>query len=184
METIKTIKIFLALSLFIIFASACKSDPLEDYFVNATESADFFVVNIPANVVEFDTQKLDPETIRQINSIKKVNVLLYKNNFDTAVKKREFEKAQNAVKDKAYKSLTRINNKGYHFAFAYQGEPDKIDEVILLGKDSEYNFAIGLLKGKGINVNNFTKALKHIKKIDDNQAKSIIEMMIPKKKDE
>lgn len=180
----KTLKNFLVLSLFIIFASACKSDPLEDYFVNATESSDFFVVNIPANVVEFDTKKLDPETIRQIKSIKKVNVLLYKNDFDTDVKKHEFEKAQKAVKSKAYKSLTRINNKGYRFSFAYQGKPDKIDEVILLGKDSDYNFAIALIKGKGINVNNFAKAVKHIKKVDDNQAKSIIEMMIPKKKNE
>ncbi len=168
---------FLALSLFLIFATACKRDSLEDYFVKATESPDFFVVNIPASVVEFDKEKLDPETRRQIESIKKMNILVYKNDYDLTRKAKEFQKAKNIIQSKAYKTLTKIKNKGYDISFAYEGNPEQIDEVIFLGKDKDYNFLIGLIKGNKVNINNLSKAVKHIKQVDRSQAKSLIEMI-------
>ena len=168
----------LILSLLLIFASACKTDPLEDYFVQATESPDFFVVNIPANVVTFDESKLDAETLKDIHSIKKMNVLVYKNDFEPAKKQAEFEKASKVIKSKDYKMLTKINNKGYEVVFSYQGEPEGIDEIIFLGKDKDYNFLIGMLKGDDVNVNSFFKAAEHIKKIDESQAKTVIDIFI------
>jgi len=168
------------LSLFFIFATSCKTDPLENYFVNATENADFFVVNIPANVVSFDEAKLDAETIKQIKSIKKMNILVYKNDYDLSKKKAEFAKADKIIKNKSYKTLTKIKNKDYELVFSYQGAPKKIDEIIFLGKDKESNFLIGMLKGKDVNLNNMAKALKHIKKVDDSQAKSVFDMIIKK----
>jgi len=168
---------FLALSLFLIFATACKSDPLEEYFVNASESPDFFVVNIPAGMVKFDTDKLDAETRRELESIKKMNILVYKNDFDRQKKSKEFDKAQKIIHRKTYKTLTKIKNKGYDISFAYQGVPDKIDEVIFLGKDQDYNFIIGLLKGKDVNIKNISKALNHIKNIDSSQVKTVIDMI-------
>ncbi len=166
----------LILSILLIFASACKTDPLENYFVQATESPDFFVINIPASAVSFDESKLDPETLKDIHSIKKMNVLIYKNDFDRNKKQAEYKKAANIIKSKHYKTLTKINNKGYEVVFSYQGEPEKIDEVIFLGKDKDYNFLIGMLKGDNVNVNSIVKALKHIKKIDESQAKTIIDI--------
>ena len=168
---------FLALSLFLIFASACKRDSLEDYFVKATESSDFFVVNIPASIVEFDKEKLDPETRRQIESIKKMNILVYKNDYGQAKKEKEFKKARQIIQSKDYKTLTKIKNKGYDVSFAYRGYPDKIDEVIFWGKDQNYNFLIGMIKGDDVNVKNLSKALKHIKQVDRSQAESLIEMI-------
>ncbi len=166
---------FLALSLFLIFATGCKRDPLENYFVQATESPDFFVVNIPASIVEFDKKKLDPETLKEIESIKKVNILIYKNNYEPDKKRKEFEKAHRIIQGKAYKTLTKINNKGYNISFAYQGDPERIDEVIFLGKDKDYNFLIGIVKGENVSMKSLSKALNHIKNVDQSQAKSIIE---------
>jgi len=168
---------FLALSLFLIFATACKSDPLEEYFVNATESPDFFVVNIPANMIKFDTDKLDKETLREVESIKKMNILVYKNDFDLTKKEKEYKKAHKAIETKAYKTLTKIKNKGYDISFAYQGQPNQIDEVIFFGKDKDYNFIIGLLKGNEVDIKNISKALQHIKSIDSSQAKPIFDMI-------
>jgi len=173
----KLLKNILALSLFIIFATACKTDPLEDYFVKATDSSDFFVVNIPAGIVQFDEPKLDKKTLAQIKSIKKLNVLIFKNNYDLQKKIQEFEKADKIIKHKAYKTLTKIKNDGYEVVFSYQGEPEKIDEIVFLGKDKKYNFLIGMIKGKDVNVNNLAKALKHIKHIDESQAKDIMDMI-------
>ena len=177
----KSIYNFLALSLFVIFATACKSDPLEDYFVKASESADFFVVNIPASIVEFDTEKIDKKTLEEIKTIKKANILLYKNDYDTSVKKAEFNKAKNIITSKNFKVLTKIKNKDYYMSFAYQGEPDKIDEFIFLGNNKDNDFLIGLVKGKDININHLVDALKHIKKVDESQAKTILEMIKPDK---
>jgi len=168
---------FLALSLFLIFATACKTDPLEDYFVKATESPDFFVVNIPANLVTFDESQLDANTRKQISSIKKMNVLIYKNNYDPKQKRAEFEKVEKIIGSKSYKTLSKINNEGYEVVFSYQGEPKKINEVIFLGKDKNYNFLIGMLKGDKVNINSLTKALKHIKHVDLSQAKPVMDMI-------
>jgi len=168
---------FLALSLFLIFATACKTDPLENYFVKATESPDFFVVNIPASIIEFDKEKLDAETRRQVESIKKMNILVYKNDFDINKKSKEFKKAQNAIGNKAFKTLSKIKNKDYAVSFAYQGKPEGIDEIIFLGKDKDYNFIIGRIKADDVDIKNLSKALKHIKKVDQSQAETIIDMI-------
>ena len=168
---------FLTLILFLIFATACKTDPMENYFVQASESPDFFVINIPASIVEFDQNKLDPEALKQIKTIKKMNILVYKNDFEPAKKQKEFAKADKIIKSKAYKTLTKINNKGYEVVFTYQGNPQQIDEVVFLGKDQNYNFIIGMLKGKNVNVNSLVKAFKHIKDVDQSQTKSIIDMI-------
>jgi len=164
-------------SLFLIFATACKTDPLENYFVKATESPDFFVVNIPASVVTFDEAKLDPETIKQIKSIRKMNILVYKNDYDLPTKNAEFAKADKIIKSKSYKTLTKIKNDGYEVVFSYQGAPEKIDEIIFLGKDKKSNFLIGMLKGNEVDINNLAKALKHIKNVDGSQAKSVFDMI-------
>ncbi len=171
-------KVSKLLFLFLLLASvsACKTDPLEDYFVQATENPDFFVINIPASVVSFDESKLDPATLKDIHSIKKMNVLVYKNNFDRDKKLTEYNKAAKIIKNKHYKTLTKINNKGYDITFSYQGKPDSIDEVTFLGKDKDYNFIIGMVKGDNVNVNSIVKALQHIKKIDKSQAKTIIDI--------
>ena len=171
----KTLNI-LSISLFLIFASACKTDPMEDFFVQATENPDYFVVNIPSSVITFDESKLDPKTIKDIHSVKKMNVLVYKNNLETDKKQAEFAKAAKVIKTKHYKTLTKINNKGYEIVFSYQGEPNSIDQIIFLGKDKDYNFLIGMLKGNDVNVNSFFKASEHIKNINKEQAKTVIDI--------
>ncbi|GEM_PF-3253218 len=171
----KHINNFLVLSLFIIFATACKSDSLEEYFVQATESSDFLVVNIPSNFVQFDESKLDDETLKQIKSVKKVNILLFKNDKNKDEKEQEFLKIDQIINSKDYKKLTAINIDGYKISVAYDGEPKKIDKVVFLGKDMDNNFLLGLLKGKDISISNVSKAMEHIKSIDEKQAKSVID---------
>ncbi len=173
----KKIYNILIVSSLLLIMTACKTDPLEDYFVQATESPDYFVVNIPASIVSFDENKLDPETLKDVHSIKKMNVLVYKNNFKPSKKQSEFEKAHKIIDSKHYKTLTKINNKGYEVVFSYQGKPTGIDEIIFLGKDKNYNFVIGMLKADDINVNSIVKAAKHIKEIDKSQTESIIDIL-------
>ncbi len=177
----KTLKIFSILSLFVLFSS-CKTDTVEEYFVNATENGDFFVTSIPTSFVQFDKDSLDTETIQQIESIKKVNFLLYQNNLDQKVKEKEYQKAYKAIQSKQYKTLTKIKDKAYEGTFSYLGKSQKIDEIIFLGKDENDNFLIGIVKGEGISVKNIIKAMKHVKKIDESQAKSIFEGMFGNKK--
>ena len=174
----------LIISSLLLLITACKTDPLEDYFVQATESPDYFVVNIPASIISFDENKLDSETLKDVYSIKKMNVLVYKNNFKPAKKQAEFEKAYKIINSKHYKTLTKINNKGYEVVFSYQGKPTGIDEIVFLGKDKNYNFVIGMLKGKDVNVNSIAKALKHIKKADKSQVESVIKIFKTNQEDD
>jgi len=176
----KTLRIFSLLSLFIIFGS-CKTDTVEEYFVNATENGDFFVTSIPSSIIQFDQDSLDAETIKELGSIKKINILLYQNSLDSAKKQEEYQKAHNAVQQQQYKTLTTFKDKAYEGTFSYLGSENKIDEILFIGKDNKSNFMIGILKGDGVHVNSMIKAMKHIKKFDKNQAKAIFGMLESKK---
>ncbi len=155
--------------------TSCHTNKLEDYFVKASEDPDFLVVNIPSNVIEFDEAKLDKQTLKQIHSIKKFNVLLYRNKIDLDKKKAEYKKLQNILKSD-YSDLVKVRRKGYNFDFSYQGKPESIDKLIFFGKDKDYNFMLGLLKADDVNPNNLYKAFRHIKSVDKSQAGSIFEM--------
>ena len=172
----KSFKNLSLLFFFAIFLSACHTDPVENYFVKATESPDFFVLNIPANIITFDESELDAETLRQIHSIKKMNVLVYKNNKDIHQKKEKFEEAKLLLHGGHFKLLTKIKNEGYQVLLTYDGLPDKIEEIIFLGKDKQFNFLLGRIKGKDLNVNNILKALKHVQKVDRTQAESVLQI--------
>jgi len=171
----KLIKIFSIISLFVLLSS-CKTDSVEDYFVKASESADFFVVNIPTSIVHFDKHKLDKETLKQIESVKKINILLYDNDIEKSKKIEEYHKAKNAINNKNYKTLTRIKENDYQLSFSYLGTADAIDEVVFLGKNKDFDFVIGKIKGNHINAKSIVKAFKHIKSVDKNQAKSVLDI--------
>jgi len=177
-------KIYNILIVSFLLLTSCKTDPLEEYFVQATENSDFFVMNVPTSIVTFDKAQLDTETLKDVHSIKKMNVLVYKNNFDTAKKQSEFEKAHKIISSEHFKTLSKINNKGYEVFFSYQGKPNAIDEMVFLGKDKNYNFVIGMLKGDAVNVNSIVKALKHIKKADKSQVESVIKIFKTNQEDD
>jgi len=171
----KSIYKILMISLLTITISSCTKDGLEDYFVQATESADFLVMNIPANIVEFDTEKLDKKTLQQIKSIKKLKILIYKNNYEKRQKEKELQKLQQILNNKKYNVLTKIKNKDYQIVLSYEGKPEAINKLIFLGIDNENNFLLGLIKGKKVNVKNISKSLKHIKSINSSQTDDLIE---------
>jgi hypothetical protein len=171
----KTLKKLSIIALF-IFLSSCQSDPLEKYFVDATENGDFFVTGIPTSFVQFDKDKLDAETLKQIASIKKVNILLYQNNEDIKKKISEYQKAKQAISQKHYKTLAKMNDAERQLSFSYLGKADKIDEIIFFGRDREYNFLISKIKGKNVELKNLIKAFKNIKNIDRDKAKPVLKM--------
>jgi hypothetical protein len=168
---------FLGLAFLLLLFNGCKSDPVEDYFVEATESPDFFVVNIPANFITFDESKLDEDTKKQLKSIKKINILVYRNDYDIKKKKREFDKAAKLLNRKQYKTLLKINNEGYEVVFTYEGNPRQIDQLLFLGKDQNYNFILGRLKGQNLNIKNLSKALKHVKQVNKSQAQPLLDII-------
>jgi len=167
-------KILILLTLTTLFS--CQKDNLENYWVQASESPDFLSVNLPANIVKFDVEKLDPQTRKDIKSIKKLNILLYKNDYPLEKKEKEFDKLQDILYGEPYKELLKIRNKGYKIDLIYEGDPEKIDQFIFLGKDKENNFMLGLLKAKGVNANSIYKALRHIKSVDNSEAEKAIEI--------
>ena len=171
----KSIYKILMISLLTITISSCTKDRLEEYFVEATENADFLVMNIPANIVEFDTEKLDKKTLQQIKSIKKLKILIYKNNYEKRQKEKELQKLQQILNNKKYNVLTKIKNKDYQIVLSYEGKPEAINKLIFLGIDNDKNFLLGLIKGKKVNVKNISKSLKHIKSVNSSQTDDLIE---------
>ncbi len=161
--------------LFLTGLSSCKKDRLEDYFVKASENPDFFVMSLPANAVEIDKSQLDSETLKQIKSVKKINLLLYKKENGNKKGEKEFQKVQKILNHPKYKKLFVVNNEGRKLEFVYQGDPEAIDQITFLGRDAEGNFILGFVKAKKLTVNALYKALEHVKRIDNHHIAEFID---------
>ncbi len=153
--------------LFLFGLSSCKKDPLEHYFVKAEQNPDFFVMNLPVNSFKMDKENLDKKTLAEVESIKKINLLLYKPSEKSPEKLREYKKVENILHSSAYKKLFTVTNEGRKIEFVYQGQPKSINKITFLGRDSSGNFVLGFIKAKQLSTDALIKALKKIKQQDN-----------------
>ncbi len=169
--------IFLLFTGFILLSSltSCKKDRLEDYFVKASENPDFFVMSLPASAIEIDKSKLDKETLSQIESVKKINLLLYKKEDAKNTENEEYKKVEEILNHPDYKKLLEIKNEGRQLEFLYQGEPQSIHKITFLGRDANGDFVLGLVKAKHLSIDALVKAMEHVKRVDNHHITEFID---------
>jgi len=168
--------LFVSFSLFIsTILSSCTKDRLENYFVQAEKNPDYFVMSMPSSVIEIDKSELDKNTLTKIESLKKINLLLYKPSKQNKNKFSEYRKVEKILNTDDYKKLFIINNEGRKLEFVYQGEPNSIEKISFLGRDSSGNFMLGFVKAKNLSMDALVKTLKKIKRVDNHHINEFIE---------
>ena len=162
-------------SLIFLGLSACNKDKLENYFVKAEENPNFFVLSIPSSAIEIEKDKLDKNTLHQIESIKKINFLLYKPSDKKDIEQKEFNKVESILNSSDYKKLFVVKNEGRQIEFVYQGKPEDINKITFLGRDSIGNFVLGFIKAKNLSVDALAKTIEKIKRIDNHHISELMD---------
>jgi len=155
--------------------TSCKRDRLEKFFLRAEENPDYFVMSIPSSTIEIDKSKLDKQSLAQIESVKKINILLYKPDNSNKLSKDEYLKAERIINDEEFKKLFHVTNEGRKLAFVYQGDPQNIKKITFLGKDTTGNFILGYIKAKNLSTEALLKAIKNLKRVDNHHINEFLD---------
>jgi hypothetical protein len=159
---------------FLLGLSSCKKDRLEEFFVQAEENPDYILMSLPISTIEIDESKLDQETLNQIKTVRKINLLLYKPAKKEDISRNEFEKLEKILDAPKYKKLLTVINEGRKLEFVYQGSPKNINKLTFLGRDSLGYFILGFVKAKKLSVDALFKTLKNVNRVDNHHIKEFL----------
>ncbi|AXT59026.1 DUF4252 domain-containing protein [Aquimarina sp. AD10] len=158
------------------FASCNSDQTLQEYFVNHQDDNDFIAVDVPTSLLDKDEIELSADEKETLESIKKVNFLALKLNDDLRGK---FDKETAAIgkilsSDK-YETLMKFGSNGTKVELKFQGDEDKIDEVIVFANDQEKGLALIRVLGDNMKPANIAKLAKSMEKMDLSAFKQIAE---------
>lgn len=144
---IKYIIVFFTIG-FLVTSCGGKYPSLEKYYVDSQASADFFSIDIPANIVTLKEEDASEEVRNTLKSIKKINFLGFQKNEEN---KAEFQSEQQKIieilKNPKYQELIRLSDKGRTLVVKFIGDDDAIDQIIFYGSDNELGFALARVLG-------------------------------------
>lgn len=153
MKSIKSIKSILVLvTASFILISCGKEISLDKYYVTHQEQQGFMVLDVPTDILEFDSKSLSENEKMAYKSVKKLNFLGFKKN-DTNTVTFEVEKknVKAILEQEKYQELIKFSNDGKSGVVMYTGDSNAIDEVILFGADEEQGFAVVRMLGDDMN---------------------------------
>lgn len=156
----------LVLILITLIVASCTSEPsLQSYFVEKSESADFLVTDIPASILKNKTELLSPEEAEAINSLAKLNVLIFKSDeIKGELYAREKETVQTILKNPKYEELIRMGSVASGATVYVRGNETTADEFIVFGHQKNTGFTLIRVLGnkmKPEQLGYFLRALKN-----------------------
>jgi uncharacterized protein YueI len=167
--------------LFTFVLLSCSNEPtLQKYFVENSESADFFSLDIAPSILKTDSLTLTNEEKAALDAFKKMNILAFKKDAINDDKyKSEITKINTILKNEKYESLIKFGTNANGAAIYVTGETDKIDEFIILAKQTESGFTIIRVLGDTMDVNHVMTLFQLIQKsnIDMEQLKPLQQFM-------
>ena len=126
-----------------VLYSCSDNATLQTYFVENSESTEFFTIDITPSILKTDALTLTNEETAALEAFKKMNILAFKKDSINENKyKSEMTKVKAILKDEQYESLIKYGSNTNGAALYFAGETDKIDEFVLVANQDEAGFAI------------------------------------------
>lgn len=153
---------------FLLLLSACSStQSLQEYYVDNSENPNFIFLDVPASILNLESEDLTEGQRIAVQSLKKLNVLAFKKTEqNTDLYSSEKAKVNAILKNDDFVELMKINSKYGKGVIKYLGETDAIDEVVIYGSSDEKGFALIRVLGKDMNPAYIMQLLKAIQKSD------------------
>ncbi|GGB74084.1 hypothetical protein GCM10007424_12490 [Flavobacterium suaedae] len=149
-------KIFWVAGLLLLALTSCSNEPsLQKYFVEKSSARDFMTLDIAANFVNSDTLSLSDGEKKALQSLNKLNLLVYKK--DSLATNEVYDKEKETVKgllDKgAYEQLMRMGSNKEGVYIYSLGEEKEIDEFVFFMYQQENGFGVVRVLGDDMNPN-------------------------------
>ena len=170
---------FILLISFVLY-SCSNNATLQTYFVENSESTEFFTIDIAPSIIKTDALTLTNEETAALEAFKKMNILAFKKDSINENKyKSEMTKVKAILKDEQYESLIKYGSNTNGAALYFAGETDKIDEFVLVANQDEAGFAIVRILGDDMDVNHVMTLFQLLKKsnVDMEQLKPLQQFM-------
>ena len=117
-----------------VLYSCSDNATLQTYFVENSESTEFFTIDITPSILKTDALTLTNEETAALEAFKKMNILAFKKDSINENKyKSEMTKVKAILKDEQYESLIKYGSNRNGAALYFAGETDKIDELLVQG---------------------------------------------------
>lgn len=163
-----------------VLYSCSDNATLQTYFVENSESTEFFTIDIAPSIIKTDALTLTNEETAALEAFKKMNILAFKKDSINENKyKSEMTKVKAILKDEQYESLIKYGSNTNGAALYFAGETDKIDEFVLVANQDEAGFAIVRILGDDMDVNHVMTLFQLLKKsnVDMEQLKPLQQFM-------
>ena len=164
---------------------SCDSKPsLQKYFVEKSESADFVSFDLGTGIIKTDSTVLNAEEKKALESVRKLNILVYKkNSLDNATYEAETKNVKSILKNGEYEELMRFGSSKQGASINMLGDGDDIDEFVVYLHQKENGFSIIRVLGDNMNPNNVLTLVELIKKagVDMDQLKPALDAIDTKK---
>ncbi|MCM4160359.1 DUF4252 domain-containing protein [Antarcticibacterium flavum] len=150
-----------------IMMTACNNEQsLQQYYVENQSNKDFVAIDVPTSLFT-NSESLNADQKRTLETIKKINVLAIPQKTENKLRIEE-EKANvnNILKDEKYQLLMRLGGGESRIEIYFTGEEEAIDELILYGFDENRGMGIARVLGDNMNPGDIINLMKSLEKGD------------------
>ncbi len=137
---------------FIVMMVSCNAEPsLQKYFVEKNDKQNFVTLDIGRGLIKNDSVSLSPEQDKSLETLEKINVLIYKGVGP------EFEKEKATVKSLLssgkYDELMKMGSKGQGASVNLLGQSENIEEFVVFAYKDSTGFGVIRVLGNGMTTN-------------------------------
>jgi hypothetical protein len=169
----------------LVLVSCDQKPTLQKYFVKSADSKDFVTLDIGTGFLKNDKMKLTADETKALESMEKLNVLVFKRNDKNAA---EFDKQKVIVKDllksDKYEELMKMNFGEGGISVNTKGEGEHLDEFVIFLNNRDTGFGVIRVLGDDMTPQNVMTIVGLLQKSDFNsgQLKPVMDLMRPKTK--
>lgn len=141
---------------------SCTNKPtIQQYFVDNSDAFDFTSLDLGSEIINTEKLSLTSEDKTALKSFEKINVLAFKKNDTNTVKYlNEIKKVRIILKDStSYKRLLKVGSGKEGASVYFVGDENNINEYIVFANKKKSGFAILRVLGNDMNPTNMMKIL-------------------------
>ncbi|WP_276389886.1 DUF4252 domain-containing protein [Eudoraea chungangensis] len=154
--------------MFLLLIVSCSSrQSLQEYYVSNSENPNFISLDVPASILNLQSNSLTETQREGLESLRKLNVLAFRVTEDNKAEFQTEKTRVNAIlNNDKYIELMKLNSQYGKGAIKYLGDADAIDEVIIYGSSEDKGFAIIRVLGKNMNPTQLVQLMGAIQNSD------------------
>jgi hypothetical protein len=168
-------------ALLMLMMASCEQKPtLQKYFVEKSETKNFSTLDIGKSIIKTDKLKLTADETKALESVDKLNLLIFKTTKDN-VNMFDTEKAniKAVLQEDHYDELMKVSLNGGGMSVNTKGEGEHIEEFVLFLHNKETGMGVLRVLGDDMTPNNVMTLVGLIQKggMDSAQLKPLMDIM-------